>query len=131
MRTKKIIFNGKSGELVNFLTQQIPKRYLASYKILLDLKYPIADSQVFYDQLEKIEENELVKELLVNTFTPKDFGLESPINALEKFQLNVRMKSIPPYEFYNFPSEYNYGKVPVPEYSMYTPYNGFSNKNTY
>jgi len=125
MRTKKINFNGKSGELVNFLTQQIPKRYLASYKVLLDLKYPIADSQVFYDQLEKIEENELVKELLVNTFTPRDFGLESPINALEKFQLNLRIKSIPPNEFYNAPLEYNYGRVPVPEYSMYTPYKGY------
>ena len=125
MRTKKINFNGKSGELVNFLTREIPQKYLAAYKVLLDLKYPIVDSQVFYEQLEKVKENEFVKELLINTFTPRDFGLESPINALEKFNLNVRMKSIPPFEFYNYPLEYRYERIPRPGYSMYTPYKGY------
>lgn len=124
MRTKKVNFNGKAEELVHFLTQQFPEKYLAAFKVLLDLKYPIADSQVFFDQLEKIKEEEVVKELLLNIFTPADFGLESAINALEKFQMNVRMMNIPPYAFYNFPYEFDYGKIPAPGYSTYMPFRG-------
>jgi hypothetical protein len=124
MRTKKIHFNGKSKELVDFLTQQFPEKYLAAFKILLELQYPITDSQVFYGQIEKIKEDDLVKELLLNNFTPGDFGLESAFNALEKFQFNVRLNNIPKteYGFNNYPFEYNYGKMPTPGYSMYNTF---------
>ncbi len=124
MKTKKIHFNGKAEELVNFLTQQFPEKYLAAFKILLDLKYPISDSQIFYDQIEKIKEDELVKDLLLSSFTPGDFGLESAFNALEKFQFNVRMNNIPSpaYGDFNYPFEYNYGKVQAPGYSKFNYY---------
>jgi hypothetical protein len=124
MRTKKIHFNGKSKELVDFLTQQFPEKYLAAFKILLDLQYPITDSQVFYGQIEKIKEDDVVKELLLSNFTPGDFGLESAFNALEKFQFNVRLNHIPKAEYgrYNYPYESNYGRMPASGYSMYNPY---------
>jgi hypothetical protein len=124
MKTKKIHFNGKAKELVDFLTQQFPEKYLAAFKILLDLKYPISDSQVFYNQIEKIEERDLVKELLLTNFTPGDFGLESAFNALEKFQFNVKLNTIPKTEYglYDYPYEFNYGKMRTPGYSTYNPY---------
>lgn len=127
MRTKKIHFNGKAEVLVDFLTKQYPKTYLEAFKVLLDLKYPIVDSQVFYDHIEKLKADEFVKELLLNNFIPTDFSLESPINALEKFQLNIKRNNIPmsSYGAYDYPFEFKYGKMPVPEYSMYDPYLGY------
>jgi hypothetical protein len=127
MRTKKINFNGNAEVLVNFLTQHFPERYLAGFKVLLDLKYPISDKQVFFDQIEKIKEDDFVKDLLLTSFTPVDFSLDSPINALEKFQFNIKRKNalMPSYGAYDYPYEFSYGKMPVKDYLKFSPYQEF------
>lgn len=127
MRTKKINFNGNAEVLINFLTEQFPKTYLSAFKVLLDLKYPISDKQVFSDQLEKVKEvkeDEVVKELLLNNFTPGDFGLESAINALDKFKLNLgKFEYAKPVNgFFEYPFTFGYNRVPEQEYFMHKPY---------
>ncbi|MFT5169238.1 MAG: hypothetical protein ACI8P3_004486 [Saprospiraceae bacterium] len=89
MTNKKVLFDGQSEVLANFFAQQLPTTYRNAYSILLNLKYPIHDLQTLCTQLEKVKDEDYVKDLITNTFAPHDYGLDSVYSALEKFTANV------------------------------------------
>lgn len=89
MTTKKALFNGQSEVFANFFAQQLPTTYRSAYSILLNLKYPILDAQSLSTQLEKVKDEEYIKQFITDTFCPNDYGLDSVYSALEKFTANV------------------------------------------
>jgi hypothetical protein len=93
MTTKKVLFNGQSEVFANFFAQQLPTTYRNAYSILLNLKYPIHDRQSLCTQLEKVKDEEYVKQFITDTFASHDYGLDSVYSALEKFTANVNNTS--------------------------------------
>ncbi|RMF26058.1 MAG: hypothetical protein D6765_09475, partial [Bacteroidetes bacterium] len=87
--SKKILSNGRSTELAKFLLGQVSPTEMKAFEVLLDLTYPIADRTSFCEQIDRVEVESHIKEMLKNIFTPRDFGLDSAQNALEKFRLNL------------------------------------------
>lgn len=108
MVTKKIQFNGKSEILVNFLTSQMSETQLKAINILLNLKYPIPDRQSLCDQIEKVKEREVAHQIVLDTFTPSDFGMDSVYNALEKFNANItRLTQMNPWQGWQRDANWN------------------------
>ena len=91
--SKNLTMNGKEATLVDFFTQIYPQRFMKALKVLLNLKYPIADQNTFRKAVEKIETDDYVQRWILNYFQPSDFGLNTPMNALEKFYFRYTRKT--------------------------------------
>ncbi len=89
--------SGKRSIVEEFIREQVSDQLINVAETLASLSYPISDRKSLESQLEKQaagdktekKSNAKVHQMILQTFLPEDFGIDSVRNGLDKFAARV------------------------------------------